>query len=77
MSELLATDPVAYWALGYFLFVLLFLTSFWKGYDCPPWELPFVLLAASLLWPLTVALMLGLLVVFGTQELWKKVSGKK
>lgn len=77
MSELLATDPVAYWATGYFLFVLLFLSNFWKDYDCPPWELPAVLWTASILWPLTVALMLVLLVVFGTQELWKKVSTKK
>lgn len=77
MSELLATDPVGYWATGYFLFVLLFLTHFWKEYDCPPWELPFVLWAASILWPLTVAFMLVLLVVLGVHALWKKVRGKK
>lgn len=77
MSELLATDPVAYWATGYFLFVLLFLSYFWREYDCPPWELPTLLWPASILWPLTVALMLGLLVVLGIHALWKKVSTKK
>lgn len=77
MSELLATDPVGYWTTGYILFTLLFLANFWKDYDCPPWKLPAVLWAASLLWPLTVALMLGLLVVLGAHALWKKVSNKK
>ena len=77
MSELYATDPVAYWITGYVLFMLLFLVYFWKEYDCPPWELPFVLMVASILWPLTVALMLVLLIGLGTHALWSKLRRKK
>lgn len=76
MVELYTTDPVAYWITGYVLFALLFLSHFWKEYDCPPWRLPAVLWVGIIIWPLTVALMLGLLVVLGTHELWKKARKK-
>lgn len=77
MEQLMYEDPVAYWATGYFLFSTLVLVTFGKDYDVMPWRLPVLYWVAALLWPITLACMLGLLLVLAVHAGWCKLTNKE
>ena len=77
MTEWMYADPVGFYSFGYFLMVVLLWMHYCKVTDLKLHRLPQEQMIAIVLWPITLALSIILLIVLGTLTLWEKLTGSR